>query len=74
MGGNGKIRVLSSNDGEQWESAAVVRKEGIDRCDPKFSVTPDGRPDSLVWCHPVPCPYTTNACGFVRANTPIGVQ
>jgi hypothetical protein len=41
--GNGRIRVLSSPDGERWESAALLSEEGIDLRDPKLSVTPDNR-------------------------------
>ena len=43
VGGDGKIRVLTSRDGEAWESAALVEEEGIDLRDPKISVTPDDR-------------------------------
>ena len=43
VGGNGKIRVLTSADGERWESAALLGEDGIDLRDPKFSTTPDGR-------------------------------
>ena len=39
----GKIRVLSSKDGKDWESVALIGKEGFDLRDPKLSVTPDGR-------------------------------
>lgn len=43
VGGNGKLRVLVSSDGEKWESAALLSEEGIDLRDPKLSITPDGR-------------------------------
>lgn len=43
VGGDGKIRVLTSSDGRAWESAALLAEEGIDLRDPKFSVTPDNR-------------------------------
>ena len=43
VGGNGQIRVLTSNDGEDWTSAALLGEEGVDLRDPKFSVTPDNR-------------------------------
>ncbi|MEI6503063.1 MAG: exo-alpha-sialidase [Armatimonadota bacterium] len=43
VGGNGKIRVLSSADGDRWESAALLGEEGIDLRDPKLSLAPDGR-------------------------------
>lgn len=38
--GNGKIRILSSVDGEFWEPAALIELDGIDLRDPKISVTP----------------------------------
>jgi hypothetical protein len=41
--GNGKIRVLTSSDGDQWKSAALLEESGIDLRDPKLSVTPDNR-------------------------------
>jgi hypothetical protein len=43
VGGDGKLRVLVSGDGEKWESAALLEEKGIDLRDPKFSITPDGR-------------------------------
>jgi len=42
-GEDGKIRIIASNDGEKWESAALMAEEGVDLRDPKLSVTPDGR-------------------------------
>lgn len=43
VGGNGKIRVITSDDGDAWTSAALIAEEGVDLRDPKVSVTPDGR-------------------------------
>lgn len=43
VGGDGKIRVLVSDSGDTWESAALIDEAGIDLRDPKFSVTPDDR-------------------------------
>ncbi|MBI3466733.1 MAG: hypothetical protein HY000_27280 [Planctomycetes bacterium] len=43
VGGDGKLRVLVSADGDNWESAALLAEEGIDLRDPKLSITPDGR-------------------------------
>jgi len=40
---NGKIRILSSVDGEFWESSAVVEIPGVDLRDPKLSFTPKKR-------------------------------
>jgi len=41
--GDGTIRVIRSDDGETWESTALLEEAGIDLRDPKFSTTPDGR-------------------------------
>ena len=43
VGGDGKLRVLESPDGERWESVALVAETGIDLRDPKLSITPDDR-------------------------------
>lgn len=43
VGGDGRLRVITSRDGEAWESAALLAEEGIDLRDPKLSITPDGR-------------------------------
>ncbi len=43
VGGDGKLRVLTSTDGSKWESVALLAEKGIDLRDPKLSVTPDGR-------------------------------
>jgi hypothetical protein len=42
-GTDGKIRVIKSVDGKQWESVALLEKETIDLRDPQLSVTPDNR-------------------------------
>ncbi len=43
VGGDGKIRVLTSADGDAWESSALLTEEGIDLRDPKLSVTVDNQ-------------------------------
>ena len=43
VGGDGRIRVLVSTDGQAWTSAALVGETGIDLRDPKLSIAPDGR-------------------------------
>jgi len=43
VGGDGKLRVLSSDDGRQWDSTALLSESGIDLRDPKLSITPDDR-------------------------------
>ena len=40
---DGVIRVISSTDGGEWTSAAVLSEETIDLRDPHFSTMPDGR-------------------------------
>lgn len=41
--GDGKIRVIASDDGKTWEAVDLLAKEGIDLRDSKLSITPDGR-------------------------------
>ena len=52
-GDNGVVRILVSDDGATWESAALLETEGVDLRDPKLSVTPDGRlmllPGATIW-------------------------
>lgn len=43
VGGDGKLRILESTDGETWNSAALLSETGIDLRDPKLSIMPDGR-------------------------------
>jgi hypothetical protein len=43
VGGDGKLRVLESTDGERWESAALLAEDGIDLRDPKLSCAADSR-------------------------------
>lgn len=38
----GKIRILQSPDGKNWNSAAYLEEKGIDLRDPKLSITPQG--------------------------------
>lgn len=40
---DGKIRLISSRDGKQWRSEALVEESGIDLRDPHLSITSDGR-------------------------------
>lgn len=42
-GKDGKVRIIRSEDGVQWENVALLEKEGIDLRDPKLSITPDGK-------------------------------
>lgn len=43
VGGDGALRILTSPDGDKWESAALLTEKGIDLRDPKLSITADGR-------------------------------
>ena len=40
---DGALRVLTSPDGHQWRSAALLEQPGVDLRDPRFVVRPDGR-------------------------------
>jgi len=40
---DGVIRVIVSDDGDQWETASLFKLEGSDLRDPKLSITPSGR-------------------------------
>ena len=40
---DGKLRVIVSDDGEAWRSAALLMEEGTDLRDPHLSVTANGR-------------------------------
>jgi len=42
-GENGKVRVIVSDDGDQWRSVGLFAVDGRDLRDPKLSVTADGR-------------------------------
>lgn len=43
MARDGKIRVIVSDDGDHWKSAALLTEDGIDLRDPNLSTTPDGQ-------------------------------
>jgi hypothetical protein len=40
---NGSIRVIASDDAQEWKSVALLEEAQVDLRDPKLSVTPDGR-------------------------------
>lgn len=40
---DGALRVITSVDGEKWESAALIKSENSDLRDAKITVTPDGQ-------------------------------
>ena len=42
-GGEGRSRIIVSDDGDAWESAAVFHEKGLDLRDPHLSIMPDGR-------------------------------
>lgn len=42
-GRDGRIRVITSAEGRDWASAALIAESGVDLRDPKLSITPDGR-------------------------------
>ncbi len=43
MARDGKVRILHSEDGETWTSAALLEIAGQDLREAKFSITPDQR-------------------------------
>lgn len=47
-GGDGAIRILQSDNGENWNSVALLSEDHIDLRDPKLSITPDNRLMLLV--------------------------
>ncbi len=40
---NGKVRILKSTDGNDWQSVVLLELNGLDLRDPKLSITPDNR-------------------------------
>ncbi len=42
-GTNGTIRIIASDDGQNWRSVALLTEDHVDLRDPKLSVTPQGR-------------------------------
>src|SRR5687767_2505173 len=40
---DGKVRILSSTDAEDWQSVVQFADEGLDLRDPKLCVLPDGK-------------------------------
>lgn len=38
---SGKVRIIKSRDGREWESVALLETEAVDLRDPKISITPD---------------------------------
>lgn len=42
-GNNGAIRVIASDDGQNWRSVAQIVEPGVDLRDPKITVAPGGR-------------------------------
>ena len=49
----GKVRVLRSEDGGKWESAALISERGVDLRDPKLSAAPGGELELLMGGSPV---------------------
>jgi hypothetical protein len=49
----GKVRVLRSEDGASWKSAALIAERGVDLRDPKLSEAPDGSLEILMGGSPV---------------------
>ena len=47
---DGKIHIISSSDGDKWETETVLSRTGYDLRDPKLSVTPKGELMVLMGC------------------------
>ena len=47
-GSVGKVRVIVSDDGDEWQSDALIEQRPTDLRDPKLSITPDDRPMSTM--------------------------
>lgn len=43
QGTNGTIRIIASDDAQNWRSVALLTEDRVDLRDPKLSVMPDGR-------------------------------
>lgn len=43
VGGDGRIRIITSLDGKKWAAAGLLSETNVDLRDPKLSVTPDDR-------------------------------
>lgn len=52
-GSSGRVRVLESTDGTEWQSAALVSERGVDLRDPKLSLGGGGRLELLMGGSPV---------------------
>lgn len=42
-GEDGKVRIIKSKDGDNWQHVALIEVSGLDLRDPKLSVTPTGK-------------------------------
>lgn len=47
---DGKIHIISSPDGDKWETETVISRTGYDLRDPKLSITPKGELMVLMGC------------------------
>lgn len=47
---DGKVRVIRSTDGDNWENVCLIERKGYDLRDPKLCETPDGKLMLLLAC------------------------
>lgn len=40
---SGRVRIIRSRDGEEWENVALLEKEGVDVREARLSITPEGK-------------------------------
>lgn len=64
----GKVRVIESRDGQEWESVALLEVENRDLRDAKLSITPDGNLLLNSWV------YNVDANGEERIDTSYSVS
>jgi hypothetical protein len=65
---DGAIRVMTSLDGNDWQTQTVLSWQGGDLRDPKFSVRPDGRllvTAGMRWSTPMNARETIYSLGFL---------
>ena len=66
---DGALRVLTSADGQEWTSAALIRREGADLRDPKLAIAPDDRLMLVgAAATPPPAPHTHQTFAWSSAD------
>ena len=67
--GDGRLRVITSTNGTNWTSAALIERPGTDLRDAKITVTPDGELMlSGAAAHPAPSPFRHQSLTWFSAD------